>query len=176
MSFYDSPYTGKEIDAAIDFIYSVKQWVQVWGGQCGQSPTHLTIKSQDIKVNPDTNDRTGLYKVVYSVTSNDLNTPNSSSGTSFFGENKGGPGSLVSFLEVKNEDNHSKGTVTSWITPHWLNEMYGIEWNGRTKGIETFITGSFFRYDLTDHRWFNKQVYIHEIWRYQSYLKSEICL
>ncbi len=103
MSSYSSQFTGLELEEAIDQATKIKQWVKVWEGVALGS---LNLK--EIKINPDTNDRVGLYKVIgkHDALPLDYVVPTN---------HKGGFGAVINFIELRSEKNHSMGTSTSWI-------------------------------------------------------------
>ncbi len=165
MSYYESKYTGEDIDFYIDFIRTIKQWVKVWG--CVEAP-QTGVNFKDIKINPDTNDRTGFYKIISADDASDLTTndPNA---------HKGGVGALVTHLEVCSEDNHSMGTTSGWVGPYDEVETVSTDVGGgvinvsRSSETEPHTTSGV----VGQTRY--QDLYIHEIWRYQTYLKSDIC-
>ncbi len=82
MADYNSAYTGAEIDAAVGAMTggSVSGQQLVWDNTSGTPPTSVAMSA--IPVNPDTGDKRGVYTVIYSQTSADVDTsagvPNSS--------------------------------------------------------------------------------------------------
>ncbi len=174
---YDSKFTGKEIDEALDFILNVKQWVQVWGGACGQLPVSCGVKIKDTKINPDTLDWTGYYKIITGDKNKKLTDNNPS-------HHKGGHGTSVNFIEVKNTANHSMGTSGGWISPNDNVEISSLDVDGLTESFHTVISQEESRtlpeFDLPPRvegsdGVVRLDITIHEIWRYQSIHKSDLC-
>ncbi len=62
MADYNSAYTGPEVDAALAKTEQIMEFVQVYSG----SPVNTGIPMSSIPVNSTTGDKTGVYDIIYS--------------------------------------------------------------------------------------------------------------
>lgn len=148
MANYNSVYTGAEVDAAVARTEDISEFVQVYSG----SPVNTGINMSSIPVDPSTGLKTGLYDIVYSDTTVDVD---GSTGNAY-----------ISRLYIGDIEQRSHGSSVAEIqvlsdTMYTTNVDYNID------GFSLF-TVNYKTYDMAANTGENVAWYIHKIYRLQA--------
>ncbi len=146
MADYNSPYTGAEVDAAVNKTDKIEESVKVWSG----SPINVGVHIDNIPVNPGTGDKTGIYDIIFS---HDTVSPEAAGSITY-----------NSRLKISNTDANSIGVSHSYMTDDDI-RAHGVNYYGN--GTKLFDAENFV-HTFSSGTASKNEMYIHEIWRLQK--------